>query len=86
MFYSRYSSNEPFIFLALLYLSITILISMSTFFIITKIEDTFHYQRVREIIYVLETANIAMVNDKNKLGLLWTNRCVNGATPVCDTP
>ncbi len=75
--YVRYNSNDPFLFLSFIFISIILLLSLSSFYVLTKIEDSFHYQRVREIIYVLETANVSNINNKDSLELLWETKCLS---------
>lgn len=80
--YARYNSNDPFLFLSFIFISITLLLSLGSFYVLTKIEDSFHYQRVREIVYVLETANVSRINNKDSLNLLWEAKCVSNENEV----
>ena len=49
------------------YSSIIAFITMGALFAKHRIEETFHYQRVREILYVLETAFLAKILDDDNL-------------------
>lgn len=80
--YARYSNNDPFLFLSLIFISITLFISFGSFYVLTKIEDSFHYQRVREIVYVLETAKVSMPNNTDSMDLLWKAKCVSNENEV----
>ena len=59
MFDMLYKSLTPI----LLYLAIQTFILIGALFAKHRIEETLHYQRVREIVYVLETAFLARVFD-----------------------
>ena len=56
--------QRPFI---ILYLGTVTFILIGALFAKRYIEQTIHYQRVRELVYVLETAHVAKVIGKKKL-------------------
>ncbi len=57
MFYCYYNCSSTFLLrILILYNALSIFILIGVVFVKRRIEETIHYQRVREIIYVLETA------------------------------
>lgn len=56
------------------------IISFFAFFVKTKIESSFHYQRVREVVYVFETARLSRVFGAEGLDLLWEK--INGTNEI----
>lgn len=66
-----------FIYASMWYISTLLVIAFGCFYVKYKIEVSFHYQRVREIIYVLETANISKVINDIEIESLWTQRTGN---------
>jgi len=66
-----YPTQRPFI---IFYLGVTTFILIGVLFAKRYIEQTIHYQRVRELIYVLETAHVARVLKKKLPDPLESNK------------
>ncbi|MEK6775887.1 MAG: hypothetical protein AABY87_03260 [bacterium] len=58
----------------IVYLGFVCFILVGALYVKHRIEDSFHYQRVREIIYVLETAYLAKVLDSANIDILWKTK------------
>ena len=80
--YIYYQVSPSIYYIPLIYITIVLSISVITFYMIEKIEDSFHYQRVREIIYVLETANMSKVDDQKMVEKLWEAKCCSNENEV----
>jgi len=67
--------NDKFYYLSTIFVAILFFISLVAYYVIISVEDSFHYQRVREIIYVLETATLAKVDSSEDRERLWNEKC-----------